>query len=62
MNEAVSPVEATPEDESLARHALKDSNLVAEVATACAGAEAPNYPLSGGLGRLVLPTSSNCQR
>jgi hypothetical protein len=62
MNEAVSPVEATPEDESLARYALKDSNLGDEVATACAGAEAPNYPLGGGLGRLVLPTSSNCQR
>ena len=57
MNEAVSPVEANPEDEFLALRALKDSNLGDQVATTSGGTEAPNYPLGGDRGPLVLPNA-----
>ena len=54
MNEAVMPIEADPEDESLALHAVKDCTLGDEVAIARDGTKALNYPLGVGRGRHVL--------
>jgi hypothetical protein len=54
MNEAVMPIEADPEDESLALRAVKDCTLGDEVAIARGGTKALDYPLGVGRGRHVL--------
>ena len=54
MNEAVMPIEADPEDESLALRAVKDCTLGDEVAIARDGTKALDYPLGVGRGRHVL--------